>query len=181
MSLDYGKIDEIVAPQTKVEENRETLAALGATVKIGNVELPPVTTAVLCDLDLVESPFIKEDAKEFTLWNIYEAVYIIVAREKALAPISKAIKAKELAEKTLHIAEARPEFYAAYLRSLPELIAGWTELDNEIRKMGYKIGVISIPDSVAILTKYLNDCQGGFAMIPSDGMADKKKDLELTK
>lgn len=161
------------------DQKEETCAALGAEIKIGNALVPPPTTAALMLLDVIESPFIVQTPKEYevTLKDVYETLFVLCLREKAVQSIFSAVRALRAIEKTAQFAKINELFYEKYLTALIAVQGGYENFDSEVAQFAESCGIFSLPEAIKNLNFYISLCFGGFEMIPGKTADGKKNDL----
>jgi hypothetical protein len=174
------QLNESLRTETDVQVAEETLAALGGSEKISRFTVPQPTMGVFPLLEIIDSPFLRPGSPEITLREVYETLYVIMYKQKAVTGIYRAFRADNRLKSVQAIAEKSPDFYYVYLRALAEFADRRAEFDIEVAKFADELGVFDMLEAIRIVNSFLNASSGGFSMLPDDAKeSDKKKDLTL--
>ena len=71
---------------------------LGGNMEIAGKSLPPPAAAVIAMLEMIGSPFVSDEG-EMTDLAVFQALYIVAEREKAVAPILRWQRREEALER----------------------------------------------------------------------------------
>jgi len=159
------------------EYDEETVAALGGGYVLGNVEIPPVTVGVFPLLEMIGSPFLREDANDVGLRDIMLALYVMCDGRDAVAPISTIARRRAALERQKPMAEKSPEMFAQYLAACDRIEQDWMVFEIAAQDFIDSIGQFDIQDAADVIISALNDAMAGFAALPKndDGKSSKKK------
>ena len=138
---------------------------LGGNMEIAGKSLPPPAAAVIAMLEMIGSPFVSDEG-EMTDLAVFQALYIVAEREKAVAPILRWQRREEALER-LKNELSGPED--------PQTVLILANLFNQIavRFCDSFFGSFNVNTAASELGFYLS-IAGGFDMLPTDGESSKK-------
>ena len=152
---------------------RETLATLGAGYRIGNVELPPMLLGTVKLLELIDSPFLDENAEDVGMSDIMRSVYVLAVGREAVRPIMAQNRRRAAIEAQKPMGSLSPEHFAVYLAAIDTVEQGWAEFEDQAAAFWEHVGPVALAEVATTLTQMIQDAFSGFAAVPA-GKSQKK-------
>lgn len=168
---------------TPTDRLLETTDALGIGFKIGDIEFPPPCAGVVFLLETVGSPFVLglDDGEDLTREKVIQALYICFEREKALAPVHAAIRARRALEATADTAKTSAQHYQVFLDSMVVASSLWAAFDQGATAFGMRLGAFSWEDAAEQVHGYLRRCTVGYRMFPGTGKPEDEKKKTVSR
>ena len=152
----------------------ETITALGAGHQVGDIYIPPLTAGVLPLLELIDSPFIKEDETEYGQMAVMSTLYVLINGRAAVLPVMGIARRRNAMAKHKHLASQSPEHFAVYLAACDAIEQEWEVFDNTVAAYFETLGPFDLQGVAEAIVASLNDAMQGFAALPTDGGDEKK-------
>ena len=150
---------------------------LGGNMEIAGKSLPPPAAAVIAMLEMIGSPFVSDEG-EMTDLAVFQALYIVAEREKAVAPILRWQRREEALERLKNELSGQedPQTVLILANLLNQIADAKAEFDlAAVRFCDSFFGSFNVNTAASELGFYLS-IAGGFDMLPSDGSSSKKND-----
>ena len=158
-------------PQDKVELS----LGLGSAMEIAGKKLPPPAAAVIAMLEMIDSPFVSDEG-ELTDLAVFQALYIVAEREKAVGPILRWQRREEALERLKNDlgSPEDPQNVLILANMLNQIADAKADFDlAAVRFCDSFFGSFNVNEAASELGFYLS-IAGGFDMLPSDGSGSKK-------
>ena len=150
---------------------------LGGNMEIAGKSLPPPAAAVIAMLEMIGSPFVSDEG-EMTDLAVFQALYIVAEREKAVAPILRWQRREEALERLKNELSGQddPQTVLILANLFNQIADAKAEFDlAAVRFCDSFFGSFNVNTAASELGFYLS-IAGGFDMLPSDGSSSKKND-----
>ncbi len=148
---------------------------LGDNMEIAGKSLPPPAAAVIAMLEMIGSPFVSDEG-EMTDLAVFQALYIVAEREKAVAPILRWQRREEALERLKNELSGPedPQNVLILANLFNQIADAKAEFDlAAVRFCDSFFGSFNVNTAASELGFYLS-IAGGFDMLPTDGESSKK-------
>jgi hypothetical protein len=152
------------------------MAAVGGGYRIGNVDLQPLRAGLLPMLAVIQSPFLTgEQGDDIELADIMAAIYVIARQKEAVRPLMGIERRRKAIEALKPMAEHSPGHFDSYIAAVERIESARDEFDAASLEFWDSIGGVDIQSACDTIFEMLNDAVSGYAEMPTDNTAGKKK------